>query len=96
MLRLTPVQRGGDETVPSVVRLVKGSRREGMSSTGVVKTFVCQRRELRWNLSKRQRGFGTRPTGRVSTTAGLGDPDPVEEDDGGGAGRGASPAAHRC
>ena len=24
-----------------------------MSSTGVVKTFVCQRRELRWNLSKR-------------------------------------------
>ena len=24
-----------------------------MSSTGVVKTFVCQRRDLRWNLSKR-------------------------------------------
>jgi hypothetical protein len=30
MLRLTPVQRGWDETAPSVVRLVKGSRMEGM------------------------------------------------------------------
>jgi hypothetical protein len=97
MLRLTPVQRGWDETAPSVVRLVKGSRMEGMIVHVVGQVLVCQRRDLRWNLTERgQRGFGTTPTGQVRSRAGLGDPDPVEEDDGGGAGRGASPAAHRC
>jgi len=54
MLRLTPVQRGGDETAPSVVRLVKGSRMEGMIVHVVGQDFVCQRRDLRWNLSKRR------------------------------------------
>jgi len=38
MLRLTPVQRGWDETAPSVVRLVKGSRMEGMIFTWLAKT----------------------------------------------------------
>ena len=53
MLRLTPVQRGWDETAPSVVRLVKGSRMEGMIVHVVGQVLVCQRRDLRWNLSKR-------------------------------------------
>ena len=34
----TPVQRGWDVTAPSVVRLVKGSRMEGMTSTWLAKT----------------------------------------------------------
>ena len=75
MLRLTPVQRGWDETAPSVVRLVKGSRMEGMIVHVVGQDLVCQRRDLRWNLTERgQRGFGTTPTGQVRSRAGLGDP----------------------
>ena len=52
-LRLTPLQRGGDETAPSVLRLVKGSRMEGVIFHVVGQDVVCQRRDLRWNLSKR-------------------------------------------
>ena len=61
MLRLTPVQRGWDETAPSVVRLVKGSRREGMSSTGVAKT---------WSVSV-VTCDGTSPSGSAALELGL-------------------------
>ena len=54
MLRLTPVQRGWDDTAPSVVRLVKGSRMEGMIVHVVGQVLVCQRRDLRWNLTERE------------------------------------------
>ena len=71
MLRLTLVQRGWDETAPSVVRLVKGSRMEGMIVHVVGQDLVCQRRDLRWNLSKRRVWLWNRPTGQVRSRAGA-------------------------
>ena len=63
-LRLDPCSDSCDETARSVVRLVLGSRMEGMIFHVVGQGFVCQRGDLRWNLTERgPRGFGTTPTG---------------------------------